>query len=462
MNYIFYDTETTGTNTQFDQILQFAAILTDEDLQEIERFEIRCRLERHVVPSPKALQVTGQAIEDITDTKRISHYEMMLSIQKKLQKWGPSIFIGWNTIGFDEPLLQQAFFKSLLPPYFTVTNGNERADVMKLAQCLDAFVPSILTIPKRENGRPIFKLDQLAPANGFPHLNAHDALADVEATIFLARKMKSQASEAWETLCRAASKQRVLADLRNNPVCVYRDSFFGTFHEYALCRFATNNNGAELCFDLQVDPKSLTGLNQDELKLAVSARPKPIRTIRPNKAPLISPVLDGDHIVNHSYRTLLARAEYLLSDRTLQQRLQDVTKRDSFEPGTQVEQRIFEAYASKHDEILMSEFHSAAWSKRAKIVHEFQDDRYRALGMRILYNLAPYELPQPAREKYKKLEAMRLLGVGVSDPDWLTLGAALDEVTELITDCKPAEMEMLATFKKYLEQRIDEVQSSLS
>jgi exodeoxyribonuclease-1 len=32
MNFVFYDTETTGLDTTFDQILQFAAILTDADL----------------------------------------------------------------------------------------------------------------------------------------------------------------------------------------------------------------------------------------------------------------------------------------------------------------------------------------------------------------------------------------------------------------------------------------------
>ena len=36
----FYDTETTGINASFDQILQFAAIRTDADLNEIERFEV--------------------------------------------------------------------------------------------------------------------------------------------------------------------------------------------------------------------------------------------------------------------------------------------------------------------------------------------------------------------------------------------------------------------------------------
>ena len=50
MNFVFYDTETTGTDTTFDQILQFAAIRTDDDLNELDRFEIRCRLLPHVVP----------------------------------------------------------------------------------------------------------------------------------------------------------------------------------------------------------------------------------------------------------------------------------------------------------------------------------------------------------------------------------------------------------------------------
>lgn len=58
MGFIFYDTETTGTDHHFDQILQFAAIFTDPDLNELDRFDIRCRLLPHAVPSPKALAIT--------------------------------------------------------------------------------------------------------------------------------------------------------------------------------------------------------------------------------------------------------------------------------------------------------------------------------------------------------------------------------------------------------------------
>ena len=51
MDLIFYDTETTGTDSAFDQILQFAAVRTDAELNEVDRFETRCRISPRVVPS---------------------------------------------------------------------------------------------------------------------------------------------------------------------------------------------------------------------------------------------------------------------------------------------------------------------------------------------------------------------------------------------------------------------------
>ena len=56
---VFYDTETTGLNRDFDQVLQFAAILTDDALNEVGRFNIRCRCRPWTVPAPMALKVTG-------------------------------------------------------------------------------------------------------------------------------------------------------------------------------------------------------------------------------------------------------------------------------------------------------------------------------------------------------------------------------------------------------------------
>ena len=74
MQFVFYDTETTGTDTTFDQILQFAAILTDEDFRELDRFETRCRLLPHVIPAPGALLATRVTPAMLTDPGLPSHY----------------------------------------------------------------------------------------------------------------------------------------------------------------------------------------------------------------------------------------------------------------------------------------------------------------------------------------------------------------------------------------------------
>jgi exodeoxyribonuclease-1 len=50
MALVFYDTETTGMNATFDQILHFAGVLTDDEFNELNRFEIRGRLLPNLVP----------------------------------------------------------------------------------------------------------------------------------------------------------------------------------------------------------------------------------------------------------------------------------------------------------------------------------------------------------------------------------------------------------------------------
>ena len=62
LSFVFFDTETTGLKHGFDQIVHFAAIRTDANLNEIERFEARSRLLPHVLPHPAALRTNGLPI----------------------------------------------------------------------------------------------------------------------------------------------------------------------------------------------------------------------------------------------------------------------------------------------------------------------------------------------------------------------------------------------------------------
>jgi exodeoxyribonuclease I len=62
-------------------------------------------------------------------------------------------------------------------------------------------------------GKPTLRLDTLAPENGFAHENAHDALADVEATIYMARLIRDRAPAVWNSLMPLVEKGEVTAQL---------------------------------------------------------------------------------------------------------------------------------------------------------------------------------------------------------------------------------------------------------
>ena len=122
MNYIFYDFETSGLNYYFDQPIQLAAKLVDENFSVIDELNEKCRLRDGVIPSPTAMLITKTDLEDL-NTKQ-SFYEFMDKVHKKLTSWSPAIFIGYNNINFDEKFLRSSFYQSLYAPYLTNTNNN--------------------------------------------------------------------------------------------------------------------------------------------------------------------------------------------------------------------------------------------------------------------------------------------------------------------------------------------------
>ena len=75
-NYIFYDFETTGRNSSWDQIIQVGAILTDSNFREIDRFEARSKLKPGQIPYPKAILVNKSSIHDLTKSNS-SNFELI-------------------------------------------------------------------------------------------------------------------------------------------------------------------------------------------------------------------------------------------------------------------------------------------------------------------------------------------------------------------------------------------------
>ena len=140
--FVFYDTETSGLSAEFDQIFQFAAVVTDANFNEIESINVRCRRQPYIVPSFGALMTTG--IDPFAlDTANMSNYDLACLLTDKFAAWSPATFIGYNTIRLMSHS-SPSILKSLQPIYQTQIGGNGRLDCMKLVDALLKIDPAIL------------------------------------------------------------------------------------------------------------------------------------------------------------------------------------------------------------------------------------------------------------------------------------------------------------------------------
>ena len=352
MPYVFYDTETTGIETTFDQILQFAAIKTDDDLNELERVNIRCRLLPHIIPSPIALQVTHVTPAMLTDSALPSHYEMIRQIRDTLLAWSPATFIGFNSMSFDENLLRQALFQTLHPPYLTNTNGNARSDALRVAHAVSVYAPDAMVAPTGNRGRQVFKLHRLAHANGYNRDNAHEAMADIETTIFMVRLIRDRAPDVWKAMDRATTKNAVKEYLTTESLFSLTESYFGQTYSWLVtpCGQNPKDAGQFSVFDLSFDPDRYRFLSAEDLVPVLNASPKVIRSLRANRQPIMMPAdtaPDGTKALQIPPAERRRRVEVIQGDPDFQARvgqaqaLRVVDKN----PPAHVEQRIYDGFS---------------------------------------------------------------------------------------------------------------------
>jgi len=465
VSLVIYDTETTGTDTFFDQILQFAAVRTDDELREIDRFEIRCRLLPHVVPAPDAMRVNRSSAARLVDQALPTHYQMVRKIREQLQKWSPSLFLGWNSIRFDEDLLRQAFYKTLHAPYLTNTSGNSRSDALRLAQACSIHAPGCLKVPVNAFGHASFALHATARENGLNLRHTHDAMADVEATLFLCRQVYERAAPIWSTFMRFATKAAVIDYLKNEPTfCV--STYYGgkPYSSLATAIQQSLKNKAEwIIYDLSVTPDELRQLSQKELMLRVAEPPYPVRRLKPNGAPIIFPsdeVPAGCRGSELNFAELQRRADLLRNDPAFAVRLVTAYEsgRKEYPPSPHVEQQIYDRFPSKADEALMETFHSIEWIQRSRLVDKFEDPRLQTIGRQLIHLERPDALSRDLCREHDLAIARRLLGQGDSFP-WLTLPRALEQLETLRNEATGDDFAFWGDHEAFLRERHRQVNS---
>lgn len=433
MNFAFYDLETTGASPAFDHPLQFAAILTDANFKEIDRVNMRCRLAPHVIPSPQALAVTGMRIDQLLEQSLPSLFELTQSISNLIARWSPAIWTGFNSIRFDEEMLRQAFYQNLQAEIFaTQFNGNSRLDIMTAVFAVWARHPTVFEWPVDEAGAVRFKLDRLAPLNGFTGHNAHDALGDVEATIHLASKIASLAPELWAELLANREKAHVQTKLESfEPLDLV--GRFGAGPPKAitgcLCGYSNRNSGKAYFFDLSAsDPAVLIDAPDETLFAAMSAAPRIIRSVSINKAPAL--LASTAATAEHRHRANLIAGAGRFRERVVA--MQDLLGPINPEvPTPPVEKQIFNGFYKWSDKARLKEFQTADWPRRQEIVASFDDKRLRQLGRRLIAFYAPALLSEGEMRQFADWRRERWHALPADEQEWLTIEGARTMIAEM-------------------------------
>ena len=66
MNLVFWDIETDSSNTFFGTIIEIGAILVNNNFQELDKLNIRCRLPEGTIPQAGALLVNQSSLAMLT------------------------------------------------------------------------------------------------------------------------------------------------------------------------------------------------------------------------------------------------------------------------------------------------------------------------------------------------------------------------------------------------------------
>ncbi|MBT6584266.1 MAG: exodeoxyribonuclease I [Gammaproteobacteria bacterium] len=466
----WYDLETTGIDSILDRPLQFAGVRTDLDLNEIKSPQnFLGRPGTDVLPQPEALLVTGISLVEIQEKGVIER----AFTEKVLEQFNQpeSCVVGFNSLRFDDEFTRQMLYRNFHDPYAREwRNGNSRWDVIDLFRAAYALRPEGFNWPKKENGSPSFKLEDMARANGLAHLDAHDALADVRATIEITRRLRAAQPKLYDFMFRLRGKKAVLQQLYplgKNPIVhissMYPASRGCTALVMPICQHPGNNNGI-ICFDLSQAPEALISASAAELarlvftpndQLEENEQRIALKTIHINRCPFVAPLATlnderaGRLGIDRSESE--SRAIQLMGVAGLVEKIQEVYGghhyADSEDPDFQLYQGGFFSDADRNT---MSELLAVPPEQLGSFEGRFQDDRLDEMLFRFRGRNHPELFNEAELIQWRAFCAEKWSG-----------GQAIDElelrVNKLEQGLEDAEKTVLAELRAYLDERRSEL-----
>ncbi len=423
MNIVIWDIETDSSNTFFGTIIELGAILLNDNFQELDKLNIRCRLPEGVVPQAGALLVNNSNISMLTKAN-YSHYQMLQEVESTFKRWSPAIFLGYSNINFDDEMLRKEFFKGLRQPYLTNTNGNKRQDGLNIVRAAFAVNNKIMKTEINEKGNAVMKLESLARMNGIESGGAHNALFDANLTKLILEKIYKEQNITWRSAMMTGSREEVENFSRNELMFTLSEYFYGRSKLFVVTPLHPEHMLHPIykwvqAFDLRFDPKNYFDLPLNELKAEIKKTPKFLRTIRSNKGPVLLHPDYGckaDPYVGISKETLTKRAHSIKENKDFCSRvtlaLAEIVqeKRDTGDQSDITpEESIYVKFVDNKEVPKMQKWHQANWEDKFQLLEKFEDERLVDFGKKIIYQEAPQVLPESVVKEIKRGIAKRIL-----------------------------------------------------
>ena len=462
-NFVFYDFETTSSNKQWGQIIEVGAILADDQLNELDRFDARCRLSPGIIPEAMSLIVSNTTPKKLKETN-LSHYEMVKQFVRKLKSWGKVTYIGWNNIEFDQIFWRNTLFQNLQYPFTSTTNGNKEGDLLNLARAANLYYPNTLKNATNAKGNLEYKLDTMAPLNGIKHA-AHTAIGDCSATLEIARIIRKKAPSVWESSLLTSNKEESLKIIKNETLFCANEFYYGKvvpFVQTFVCQHPVYQ--WPKTFDLKHDPNIYINMPIEVLKVELKKPPKVLRTCRHNKHPIVMNPSYIDHFEEYKMigiNKLRERAEIIKRDKKFAEKVEIILRDEAQDKAeTQSQEDICEEeslynFPPLEDNKILPGFHEVDWEKKLVYLQKFKDKRFHYFGKKLLYQEKPDLLPKEDYDEIHNTIVKRVLST-TDNKKWNTIPRTYKEIDDLRAKFEKnkdtKKLKMLEDINVYVEE----------
>lgn len=433
--FFFYDLETSGFSPKDARIMQFAGQRTDMDLNPIgEPYNYLIRITDDVLPDPDAVLITG-----ITPQKTVAeglHEAEFLKIFHEEITQAGTVFVGFNTIRFDDEFMRYLHYRNFYDPYeWQWQDSRSRWDLLDAIRMMRALRPEGIEWPVDSAGKSSNRLELLTSLNKLSHTQAHDALNDVMATIALARLMRSSQPKLFDFLVELRDKKKVAKLVESGQPFVYTSGKYSSDYEktsvVGLIAENPNRAGVVLVFDLRYDPEEFIEMTPEELVESWRRRwddpgvKLPVKTLQYNRCPAIAPIsvlnetsekridltakqaltnFKKLQAVKDAFAPKLLTALEIMNQRQQTKLLEDVGEVDT---------KLYEGFFDTSDKALMSVVRAASLEELTSTETSFIDNRLNALLPLYKARNYPKSMTDNDRAIWERFRERKLLGGGL-------------------------------------------------